>query len=168
MKIFYTFFLVAIGGWLAIGPSSDEITIYYASCAGDKGIRPLLHYDKPGKQFSEIYEQYIQDRKKCVLLPLTDRTYKVNIYQSEVYYQSSFGPERLVKCAIMNSANWRCEWPDGSGYKAVIDGVEAIKKDSSSRPFSLRRWQYWYVTLYWFILGKGPTGDWLIPEQKSL
>jgi hypothetical protein len=91
------------------------------------------------------------------------------MYQSEVYYEFLGGvPDRLVKCAIMNSNNWRCEHPDGSGYVAVINGLYAMKESSQYKTFSLYRWQYWYVTFYWFVMGKGPQGAWLIPEQEAM
>lgn len=169
MKVFFTLFSLAICGWWVSGPSSDETILYYASCANCIHIRPLHHYNE-GKITSEVYEKYLQDHKNCVLLHWTARTYKLNVHKSEVYYQLRLGggPERLVKCAILNNKNWRCEYPDGSGHMAVVDGLEAIKKDSYGRLFSLYRWQYWYVAWHWMIRDEGPTGMWLIPEQEVL
>lgn len=171
MKILCTLIFAAVVGWWASGPASDEVTVYTATCVNNIIIRPFAHYSRDERWDKDFAKQFFQDRQNCVILLLNDLTYKVNLHQSEVYYQSKLdsGPKRLVKCAIMDSSNWRCEFPDGSGYIAVINGLKAIKNDSSrSDLFSLYRWQYWYVTWYWFIMGKGPQGAWLIPKQESL
>ncbi len=162
----------AVAGWWASGPASDEVTVYKATCENDINIRPMTHSIDGGKNFSEEYKKYRQDRMSCILLHIGNNTYKVNSYRSEVYYQYRLlggGPKRLVNCAIMDSNNWRCEYPNGKEHIAVINGLYAWDKDSSHlNSFSLYRWQYWYVTWYRFIMGKGPQGAWLIPEQEAL
>jgi hypothetical protein len=167
--ILVTIVVAAVVLWWASGPASDEVTTYKASCTNGISIRPLLTYPQ---SFEEAYRKYHKDRKDCILWHWGRRTYKINLYRSEVYYASRLsGVERLTNCAIIDSENWKCEYPDKSGYVAIINGLEAQRLEKGERfpdLFSLYRWQYWYVMCYWFLLGEGPRGEWLIPEQEPL
>ncbi len=123
------------------------------------------------ESFEQDFKKYQADRANCVILPLNPTVYKLNKARGEVYYTGLAGASRLVDCAIFSRTDWACSFPDGSGKVVIIDGLQAIHADevSSRSPgrvhFSLRRWQWWGVTLYWWI--DRPRGAWLIPEQRE-
>ncbi len=158
--------LLAGLGWWWTGPSSDELVVYSATCAGGGPVLPLSLAMR-SKSYQQDFKKYQADRANCVILPLDPTVYKLNKARGEVYYTGLSGAERLVDCAIFSRTEWACSYPDGIGKVVIIDGLRAIHADDVSRPggvqFSLRRWQWWGVTLYWWI-GQ-PRGAWLIPEQ---
>ncbi len=156
--------LFAIGiGWWLIEPANDEITIYSAKCTNGIIIQSKL----PLNNFTYHYQKHRDNLKNCVILPLSSNTYKINFYKSEIHYNYIIGgPRRFANCAIFNSENWRCPFEDGSGDIAVINGLEA-RDEKWEDYFSLRSWQYWYISIYWFLAGEGPQGAWLIPDQPS-
>lgn len=158
--------LLAGFGWWWTGPSSDELVVYPAMCSGGGPVLPLSLATR-SESFEQDFKKYQADRANCVILPLSPTVYKLNKARGEVYYTLLGKVERLVDCAIFSRTEWACSYPDGSGKVVIIDGLRAIHTDHVSRPggvlFSLRRWQWWGVTLYWWI-GR-PRGAWLIPEQ---
>ncbi len=158
--------LLAGLGWWWTGPSSDELVVYPAMCTGDRPILPPSLAMRL-ESFEQDFKKYQADRANCEILPLNRTVYKLNEARGEVYYTGLSGTERLVDCAILSRTDWACSYPDGSGKVVIIDGLRAIHADYVNRPggvhFSLRRWQWWGVTLYWWI-GR-PRGAWLIPEQ---
>ena len=158
--------LAGIGFW-ATAPSSDELVVYPASCSNEIKILPFGLAIR-GKSFDEGFKQYHADRANCTILPLNPTVYKINKARGEVYYKSDLlGTERLVDCSIFSRTDWSCSYPDGGSRVVIIDGLRAIHSDEVSSPlrvhFSLRRWQWWATTLYWWI--DRPRGAWLIPEQ---
>lgn len=155
--------LIVVGWWWS-GPSSDETTVYTATCANGLKIRPSLHVINT-ETFDRDYAKYREDRANCVIVPMSVTVYTVNVNRGEVYY-SLGGARRLVNCAIVSSNDWRCAYPDGSGYVTVVDGLQAQERSDDGYWFSIRRWQYWYATIYGFFGTRGLTGEWLIPEQK--
>ena len=163
--------LLAGIGWWWTGLSSDELVVYSATCTPEPDQIQILPLDLAlwGKSFDEGFKQYQADRANCRILPFNPTVYKLNKARGEVYYLGLFKTERLVDCAIFSRTNWVCSYPDGSGKVVIIDGFQAIHADDVNLPggvrFSLRRWQWWAVTLYWWI-GQ-PRGAWLIPEQHE-
>lgn len=157
--------LIVIGWWWS-GPSSDETIVYTAACANGIKIRPSL-YAINTETFDRDYAKYREDRANCVILSMSAQVYKVNIKRGEVYYNSLGGARRLVDCAIVSSNDWRCAYADGSGYVTVVDGLAAQNRSHDGYWFSVRRWQYWYATLYGFFSSRGLKGEWLIPEQEA-
>lgn len=153
-------------GWWWSAPSSDETTAYTAACANGLKMRPSLHAINT-KTFDRDYTKYREDRANCVILPMSVTVYTVNVARGEVYYSSGGGARRLVDCAIVSSNDWRCAYPDGSGYVTVVGGLKAQGRSDDGYWFSIRRWQYSYATIYWFLLSVGPRGAWLIPEQEA-
>lgn len=163
MKIILIISIIAVIGWWLTEPANDEITIYSATCTN--GI--IIQSNIPLDNFAYHYQKHRDNLKTCVILPLTPMSYKINFYKAEIYYTYGFGgPRRYVNCAILNSKNWRCPFEDGSGDIVVINGLKA-RDEEMERHFSLYRWKYWYTTIYWFLVGGGPQGAWLIPDQPS-
>ncbi len=166
MGVIWALLLLAGLGWWWTGPSSDELVVYPAMCSGGGPVLPLSLATR-SESFEQDFKKYQADRATCVILPLNPWVYKLNKARGEVYYTLLGKVERLVDCAIFSRTEWACSYPDGSGKVVIIDGLRAIHADNVSRPggahFSLRRWQWWGVTLYWWI-GR-PRGAWLIPEQ---
>ncbi len=160
--------LLAGLGWWWTGPSSDELIVYPATCAGGGPVLPPSLAMR-SESFEQDFKKYQADRANCVILPLNRTVYKLNKARGEVYYTGLGGAARLVDCAIFSRTEWACSYPDGSGKVVIIDGLRAIHADNVSHPwraqFFLRRWQWWGVTLYWWI-GR-PRGAWLIPEQQE-
>ena len=159
--------LLAGFGWWWAGPSSDELVIYPATCTNNRPILPSSLALRFGS-IEQDFKKYQADRSNCIILNAGRTVYKLNKARGEVYYTSNLvGTSRLVECAIFNRTEWTCSYPDGSGKVVIIDGLRAIHAEDVNRPggvhFSLRRWQWWAVTFYWWI-GK-PRGAWLIPEQ---
>ncbi len=158
--------LLAGFGWWWTGPSSDELVVYQATCAGGGPVLPLS-LAMQSKSYQQDFKKYQADRANCVILPLDPTVYKLNKARGEVYYTLLGEATRLADCAIFSRTEWACPYPDGIGKVVIIDGLQAIHADDVSRPggvqFSLRRWQWWAVTLTWQI-GQ-PRGAWLIPEQ---
>jgi hypothetical protein len=153
-------------GWWWSGPSSDETIVYTAACANGLKMRPSLHAINT-ETFDRDYTTHRKDRANCVILPMSVTVYTVNVTRGEVYYSSGGGGRRLVDCAIVSSNDWRCAYPDGSGYVTVVDGLKAQDRSDGGYMFSIRRWQYWYATMHGFFSTGGLTGEWLIPEQKA-
>ena len=160
--------MLAALGWWWTGPSSDELVVYPATCANDRPILPRSLVMRSQSLEKDI-KKYQADRANCVILPLNPTVYKLNKARGEVYYTSLGEAKRFADCAIFSRTDWACSYPDGSGKVVIIDGLKAIHADDVGRPmgahFSLRRWQWWGVTLYWWI-GR-PRGAWLIPEQHE-
>ncbi len=48
----------------------------------------------------------------------------------------------------------------------VKNGLEGIRENYRSFRFSVYRYQWWYVTIYWLLFSEPPRGEWLIPEQE--
>ena len=157
--------LLAGIGWWWTGPSSDELVVYSAECTNRVQILPRSLALRSGS-FKQDFKKYRADRANCEILPISRKVYKLNKARGEVYYTWPGGAaQRLVDCAILSRTDWVCSYPDpdGSVKVVIIDGLEAIHADSGR--FYLRRWQWWGVTLYWWI-GQ-PRGAWLIPEQHE-
>ena len=160
--------LLAGLGWWWTGPSSDELVVYPAKCTDGRPILPPSLAMR-SESFEQDFKKYQADRANCEILPLNRTVYKLNKARGEVYYTGLSETRRLVDCAIFSRTEWTCSYPDGGGKVVIIDGLRAIHADHVNRPggvhFSLRRWQWWGVTLYWWI-GR-PRGAWLIPEQQQ-
>ncbi len=161
--------MLAALGWWWTGPSSDELVVYPATCTDGRPILPRS-LAMQSESFEQDFKKYRADRANCEILPLNRTVHKLNKARGEVYYSGVVNKaERLVDCAIISRTEWTCSYPDGSGKVVIIDGLRAIHADYVNRPvgvhFSLRRWQWWGVTLYWWI-GR-PRGAWLIPEQHE-
>ena len=158
--------LLAGIGWWWTGPSSDELVVYPATCTNRVQILPL-YFAMQGESYD--FKKYQADRANCKILPWNRTVYKLNKARGEVYYTGLGRVERLVDCAIFSRTDWACSFTDGSGKVVIIDGLRAIHADDVNRAgggfFYLRRWQWWGVTLYWWI-GR-PRGAWLIPEQHE-
>ncbi len=168
--IIFALLMLAALGWWWTGPSSDELVVYPATCANDRPILPLSLVMRRSQSFEKDLEKYDADRANCVILPLNPRVYKINEKRGEVYYKLLDQAERLVDCAIFSRTEWTCSHPDGSAKVVIIDGLRAIHADEVSGPggvhFSLRRWQWWGVTLSSWWTDR-PRGAWLIPEQHE-
>lgn len=150
--------------WWWTGFSNNQITVYSANCTSLKPIvLPTHALDK--NRDANNFDRYKRAHTQCGLSALGATTYTINSARAEVYYDSLGIPERLVNCAILDAKNWRCAYQDGSGHVTVLDGLEALKRGHESFRFSIYRYQWWYVRLHWFFLGKPPVGFWLIPEQ---
>ena len=160
--------LLAGFGWWWTGPSSDELVVYQATCTDGRPILPLTVVRR-SESFEQDFKKYQADRANCVILPLSPTVFKLNKARGEVYYTLWGEAKPLVDCSIFSRTDWACSYPDGSGKVVIIDGLQAIQADNVSRPgppaFSLRRWQWWGVKLYWWI--GLPQGAWLIPEQHE-
>jgi len=153
--------------WWWTGDSSDETTIYKASCTNLTPIRPS-YYSIDLQNFEKTYEQYRRNRAECGILAAFSQTYKLNTSRAEVYYDSAGNPERLVDCAILDNKNWRCAYPvSEQEYMTVKNGLQGITRDYRLFYFSVHRYQWWYVTFYWFFFSEPPRGEWLIPEQET-
>lgn len=158
-------------GWWWTGPSSDELVVYSARCTNGRTILPvsLATRLESLESFEQDLKKYQADRANCQILALNRTVYKLNKARGEVYYTGLFGPRRLIDCSIFRRTEWACSYTDGSGKVVIIDGLRAIHADGVKHPtlmnFSLRRWQWWAVTLYWWV-GR-PRGAWLIPEQHE-
>lgn len=163
------FALLLLAGivWWWTGPSSDELVVYPANCTNKIQILPSSLALR--SQFlTQDFEKYRADRANCRIDTLNPTVYKLNKARGEVYYNSTFlGTQRLVDCSIFSRTDWSCSFADGSGKVVIIDGLRAISADDVrvGSFFSLRRWQWWATTLYWWI-GQ-PQGAWLIPEQRE-
>lgn len=151
--------------WWWTGDSSEETTVYNASCTNFTPILPS-YYSIDMHNFEKTYEQYRKTRAECGLLAAGSNTYKINTARAEVYYVSLGRPERLVDCAVFDNNNWRCAYSDDSGHVTVAKGLKAIEKNYDGFSFSMHRYQWWYVHIYWLIFSKPPRGEWLIPEQE--
>lgn len=156
--------LIATGiGWWLTEPANDELTIYSATCTNGIIIQSRIPLDN----FNYHYQKHRDNLKNCRILSLSSISYKINFHKAEIYYDYGFGgPRRFVNCAILNSKNWRCPFEDGSGDIVVTNGLKARGEKMESY-FYLYRWQYWYVSLHWFLVSDGPQGAWLIPDQPS-
>ena len=139
-------------------------------CSDGGPVLPRSQVIRSGSIMKDL-KRYKADRASCVILPLNPTVYNLNKARGEVYYKLFDQVERLIDCAIFSRTDWTCSYPDGSYKVVIIDGLQAIHADevSSRSPgrvhFSLRRWQWWGVTLYWWI--DRPRGAWLIPEQRE-
>lgn len=162
--IFFSLIFLII--WVFTGPSRDETFTYKAYCENGIKIVPIP-YEVNINDVKKFY-----DNKKlwseCRISTGIDKSYKINSARAEVYYESFGVPVKLVDCVIIDNKNWRCAFPDGSGYINVRNGLEGIpENDDYHLYFSLHRYQYWYVTIYSLIFGESPTGAWLIPLQQE-
>jgi hypothetical protein len=160
--------LVISAVWWWTGPSKDETTIYYASCTSFTPILPPSHSvdTQDLQKFEKSYERYRRNRAACGILAGGYTTYKLNAARAEVYYDLGT-PKRLIDCAILDNKNWRCAYPaDKQDYMTVKNGLEGIRENYRSFRFSVYRYQWWYVTIYWLLFSEPPRGEWLIPEQE--
>lgn len=164
--VFFLLISAAISAiWWWTGDSSDETTVYNASCTNFTPILPS-YYSIDLQNFEKTYEQYRRNRAECGILPSGFKTYKLNASRAEVYYDILGNPERLMDCVILDNKNWRCAYPvSKQEYLTVKNGLEGMRKDYSY--FYVHRYQWWYVKLYWFFFSEPPQGEWLIPEQET-
>lgn len=160
-----SFLLLVFFVWWWTGPSRDETTIYPANCTSFTPILPPLH-SLDSSEFENSYAQYRKTRAECSLSVGEPTTYKLNLARGEVYYDGLGMPRRLVDCAILDNENWRCAYSDGSGNVTVRNGLRATERGYPGFSFSVHRYQWWYVTIYWLIFSEPPRGEWLIPEQE--
>ena len=128
------------------GVFSKEITAYWASC--------------------ETYD--VAERKfvRCYTLRTTD--YRIVPERGEVVYWDDQDIEvnKLVNCAIRDSENWTCTYPDGSGPVVARDGLLPAYLTSARPTISLRWYQWWYLRLANFFAGKTPNlGALYVPYQ---
>lgn len=162
--------LVVSIGWWATGPSSDEVTVYRASCTNGVKVAPYGYGKKIDFASDVDFKKFWDAKKECRILASGSTTYKLNKIKGEVYYLLADTTMRQKDCAIFNNRNWSCEYPDGS-KTVIIDGLDGWNPDGSSNrysnTFSLNRWQWWYVTLYWMVMSEGPQARWLVPDQKT-
>lgn len=168
MRLLVLILLIGIAWWWA-GPSSNESVVYPATCTNNNIQILPLGLTGTTKMIDQDFEKLRADRANCKILPLNRSTYILNEARGEVYYTGLGGPQKLIDCSIVSRSDWACSYSDGIGRVVIIDGIKAISKNDVTRSggivfFSLRRWQWWFATLYWWV-GE-PQGGWLIPEQK--
>ena len=169
LRILVGLILVISIGWWATGSPSDETTVYRASCTNGIKVKPYGYGQKFGFPSDADFKKIWDAKKECRVLAYSSTTYKLNKVKGEVYYLSLDTPMRIENCAIIDNENWSCEYSDGS-RRVIMDGLVGWNSDVSSNSwtntFSLHRWQWWYVTLYWLVMSEGPQARWLVPDQK--
>jgi hypothetical protein len=162
--------LLALGviAWWLSGPSSDTTIVYPASCRNGLQVLPpgmALDPSTP-ETWESTYSEYHRIREDCLILAWPRTNYKLNRDLGEVYSRGEYDVSRLVDCAILSRSDWKCFYVDGSGPIVVLGGLKALHQTDAERAppiFYLKRWQWWFVTLYSWI--GNPQGSWLIPEQ---
>lgn len=153
-------FLIIIGFTLwAIDPTewfSNSHTVYPAIC-----LQGNIVLSDPSPNYSQA--DFYKARADCDISVSMTKTYRINEARGEVTtLMSGVTPMRLVKCAIMDKRNWRCEYLDKhtgiydnhwlSGFvemrkgRIAIDPAEAMN-GPPGQAFYMRRWQ-WLVAKY--------------------
>jgi hypothetical protein len=116
--------------------------------------------DSQRRAHGDVIIYSITERPGAKPLANNPTVYRINAQTQTVTYWSRFdpaasadshfnAPARLVNCAIRDTQNWKCEYPDGSGTVAIVNGKYSElnagghdpAKDAHIRYVSQREWE---------------------------